>query len=289
MRHSGDYDGGRSAFVTVLRARTGTITALMNVLFYPPPSLVVSVISHGHGPYVQALLEDLAKFSATSVQRVVLTQNLHEAPPQPPTGGWPFILQVEKNERPAGFGANHNRALAGATEDFVCVLNPDVGLGGHDPFAALTQAAALQGVGCSYPVQLDKRGRLQDSEREVPTPLALLRRRLLGRSETRVDWVNAACLVLPGAVWQDLGGFDERYFMYCEDVDFCLRLRLRGLRLVKVPVQIIHAGQRASGRRLRHLTWHLRSLWRLWGSPVYRQAQHLQAVMPATDGTISTP
>ena len=115
----------------------------MNVPFSSPSSLVVSVISHGHGPCVQALLEDLARFSAATVRRVVLTQNLHEAPPKAPAAGWPFILQVVKNERPAGFGANHNRALTSATEDFVCVLNPDVGLGGHDPFAALTQTAAV--------------------------------------------------------------------------------------------------------------------------------------------------
>lgn len=261
----------------------------MHVPFSLPSSLVVSVISHGHGPCVQALLEDLARFSSATVHRVVLTQNLHEAPPQAPGVGWPFILQVVKNESPAGFGANHNRALTNATEDFVCVLNLDVGLGGHDPFAALTQAAGLQGVGCSYPVQLDEHGRVQDSEREVPSPLTLLRRRLLGRAETRVDWVNAACLVLPVSVWQDLGGFDERYFMYCEDVDFCLRLRLRGLRLVKAPVQIIHAGQRASGRRLNHLAWHVRSLWRLWNSPVYRQAQHLLTVASAAKGTIGAP
>ena len=241
-------------------------------------ALVVSVVSHGHGSAVQLLLWALAsgaQAQASGVCRVVLTLNVPEPEPVPPLGGWPFVLQIVHNSQPAGFGANHNRALSGATEPFVCVLNPDVVLANGDPFAALVQTAALPGTGCAYPVQVDVQGRVQDSERELPTPQALWRRRALGRSEGRVDWVNAACLVLPQPVWQAVGGFDESYFMYCEDVDLCLRVRLAGLALVRAPVQIEHSGQRASHRRWAHLRWHIGSLLRLWRSPVYRQAQLL--------------
>lgn len=237
--------------------------------------LVVSVVSHGHGALVQNLLHDLARLQAPGVVRVVLTLNLPEADPVPSTGGWPFVLHVVRNAVPAGFGANHNRALAGASEAFVCVLNPDVVLARDDPFSTLVQAAAAPGVGAAYPLQVDAQGCPQDSERALPTPGALWRRRVLHRHETHVHWVNAACLVLPRAAWESVGGFDERYFMYCEDVDLCLRLRLAGLQLVRAPVQILHAGQRASHRRWSHLQWHVRSLLRLWRSPVYRQARQL--------------
>ena len=246
-------------------------------------AVVVSVVSHGHGPTVQPLLYALAagvQVAASSVRRVVLTLNIPEPEPLPPPGGWPFVLQIAHNSQPLGFGANHNRALAAADEPFVCVLNPDVGLIGGDPFAALVQAAAAPGAGCAYPVQVDAQGQVQDSQRELPTPQALWRRRALGRREVRVDWVNAACLVLPQPVWQTVGGFDESYFMYCEDVDLCLRLRWAGWSLVRVPVQVVHAGQRASSRRWSHLRWHVRSLLRLWGSPAYRWArQHLPQAM----------
>lgn len=237
-------------------------------------------MSHGHGALVQQLLHSLAARSAGAVARVVLTLNLPEAEPAAPAGGWPFALDIVRNAQPLGFGENHNRALASAPEAFVCVLNPDVQLcAGAEPLGALVQAAAQPGVGCAYPVQLDGAGRLQDSERELPTPLALWRRRVLRRPEAGVDWVNAACLVLPQPVWQALGGFDTSYFMYCEDVDLCLRIRLTGLALVRAPVQVVHAGQRASHRRWLHLQWHVRSLLRLWRSPVYRQARQM---LPAT-------
>lgn len=253
----------------------------MNVSFSPSHSLVVSVVSHGHGQMVQVLLNDLARLSATTVARVVLTQNLPEAPPETPSAGWPFVLQVVKNQAPAGFGANHNQALANASEPFVCVLNPDMTLPIQDPFFALIQAATLPGAGCAYPVQLDECGKVQDSVRELPTPLALWRRHVLRADEDRVDWVNAACLVLPSPVWQSLGGFDERYFMYCEDVDLCLRLRQAGWALVPATVRMVHAGQRASRRRWNHLRWHVTSLLRLWRSPAYRWANERLGKMHA--------
>ena len=245
---------------------------------YPRGPLVISVVSHGHAALVRPLLEALARLSSATVSRVVLTHNVPESDPPAPPGGWPFELQIRRNVRPAGFGANHNRALASAREPFVCVLNPDVALQDGDPFAALVQAAGGAGVGCAYPRQLNAAGQVQDSERTLPTPLALWRRRVLGRhpgAGAPVEWVNGACMVLPRAAWEAMGGFDEGYFMYCEDVDLCLRLRLAGLTLVRAPAQVQHAGQRASARAWRPLWWHVRSLLRLWRSPVYRSARRL--------------
>jgi len=236
---------------------------------------VVSVVSHGHGAAVRALLDDLARCSAGVVTRVVLTLNAPGEPDPVDAGApWPFALQVRRNARARGFGANHNRALEGAREAFVGVLNPDVRLSA-DPFAALMQQAGAPGVGAAYPLQIDAEGRVQDSERALPTPRALWRRRVLSRGEARVDWVNAACLVLPLPVWRQLGGFDERYHMYCEDVDLCLRLRLAGLRLARAPVSVVHAGERASHRSAAHLAWHVRSLLRLWCSGSFRAACRL--------------
>jgi len=252
--------------------------------------LVVSVVSHGHGALVQSLLEDLARLSEHTVARVVLTLNLPE--PEPVSGvhgGWPFALEVRRNAVPAGFAVNHNRALENAGESFVGILNPDVRLDGRDPFADLVAQASRPGVGCVYPIQVDAHGCLQDSERALPTPAALCHRSIRGQQDTKVDWVNAACLVLPRSVWQALGGFDEKYFMYCEDVDLCLRLRLAGWSLVRGPVPVVHAGQRNSRRQWRHLRWHVVSLLRLWRSPVYRKTVEWVRTGQTGAGTIGDP
>ena len=236
-------------------------------------AMVVSIVSHGHGLTVLSLLEQISQQCASSVARVVVTLNVPEPVFLPVARHWPFQLDIVSNTTPLGFSENHNRALADATEPLVCVLNPDVVLlPGSDPFAELALTVQTPGTGCAYPVQLDANGCVQDSERETPTPLALWRRRALKRRETRVDWVNGACLVLPLQVWREMGGFDSAYFMYCEDVDLCLRVRLLGYRLQRSSARIEHQGMRASGHQWRHLAWHITSLLRLWCSGVFWQA-----------------
>jgi len=77
-------------------------------------------------------------------------------------------------------------------------------------------------------------------------------------------------LVLRSQTFAQLGGFDPRYTLYCEDVDLCARIRLLGLRLEVVrTTSVTHHAQRASHRSLRPLLLHLSSLFKFWFSPVY--------------------
>ncbi len=64
-------------------------------------------------------------------------------------------------------------------------------------------------------------------------------------------------------VYSELAGFDERYFLYYEDVDLCRRLRRRGYDVRLLPsVSAVHDARRESRRSLRHLRWHLASMLR---------------------------
>lgn len=259
----------------------------------PDAGLSVSVVSHGHGAAVIALLGQMASVlesGGVGPCRVLLTVNC----PEPGlvasvrARSWPFEVVVLENSSPAGFGANHNRAFErdrklGASTVFG-VVNPDVRLLDSQPFAALLAVfAAAPQAGCVYPRQIDVAGAVQDHERLLPTPGRLLRRHLFRRrhevpanSAGSADWVNAAFMLLRGTAFAQVGGFDERYHMYGEDVDLCLRLRLAGWILMRADSVVVeHVAQRASHRDLRHLGWHLASLLRLWRSPVYRRFKRL--------------
>lgn len=234
----------------------------------PAESVTVSVVSHGHDDWLPLLLRQLADTGAGRIAHVVVTHNL---PPAAPLAeqGWPFQLTQRVNPRPAGFGANHNRAFEQAATPYFCVLNPDMEMADAGLWDALVDACASPGVGCAFPTLLNPDGTAQDNIRAAPTPAALFRRRLLRQGESRLDWASAAFWLLPSAVYRALGGFDERYFLYCEDVDFCLRLQLDGWTLRHVQqCRAVHHAQRSSLRRGRYFLWHVRSLLRLWSSPV---------------------
>lgn len=277
-------------------------------------AVVVSIVSHGHGPQVRALVRQIAaqarqqraEQGAADVGMVVLT--LNQAEPalaealqadgqrQP----WPFELVVHENRDSQGFGANHNQAWRdharlhwldrGTPLNAACfaVVNPDIELIGNPFPALLAQLADQPALGCVCPVQVDAAGHPQDFARRLPTPLSIARRglwllrRRLGLPHADQppgqvpagqppDWVNAAFWLVRAKAWRAVGGFDTRYFMYGEDVDWCLRLQLAGWGLAVVPgAQVRHVAQRSSRRNVRHLAWHLGSLWRLWRSPVWR-------------------
>lgn len=260
------------------------------ILSAPSSSIVLSVVSHGHGAMVLRLLQELAACGAAgscSISRVVLTQNLPEPEPPAPAGGWPFALEVRRNAQPQGFSSNHNAALAEAQEPYFCVLNPDVGLLGRNPFPALLRSLARVDAGLAYPRQVNANGAVQDSEREVPTPWTLVRRYVARRHESRAEWVNAAFWLVRREAWVQLGGLDAGYFMYCEDVDFCLRLRLANWRIARAEACVQHAGQRDSHRRLVHGVWHVKALLRLWRSPVFWRARPMLRQLTAAELTFS--
>jgi len=252
----------------------------------PDGALVVSIVSHEQAALADALLRQLAAQTRRGLIREVrLTLNLPEH--EPSTWHLPifrgahgepaFALRIIRNARPAGFALNHNRALADVHDGVVAVLNPDLQLL-EDPLALLTQASQAPGVGLVVPQVLEADGRAADAARELLTPGSVLSRQLLRRrhASDRPAWYAGMCLVLPGAAWHAVGGFDARYRMYCEDFDLCARLRLAGYALRQVPeARVLHPARRASHRALRPLAWHLGSLARVWRSPTYHAYRRL--------------
>ncbi|MEY3739958.1 MAG: hypothetical protein RLZZ192_634 [Pseudomonadota bacterium] len=253
----------------------------------------ISIVSHGHGAMVHAALKRLALSLGpfAGVARAWVTLNL----PEPELerllagGAWPFDVRVLRNAAPSGFGANHNRAFAAAqaaeedkSESWFVVMNPDIDW----PEDArrfweglLGDAPVPDQVGLLCPTQADRDGQRQDFARALLTPWSLaarVARRMAGGAPSGMadsvesaDWVNGACMIFRSQAFAQLEGFDDRFFMYCEDIDICLRLQLAGWSMQSAPVSVVHDAQRATRRSLRHLAWHLRSVLRLWTSRAF--------------------
>lgn len=233
--------------------------------------IAVSIVSHQHGEMVFSLLGQLA--ACPDVREVLLTLNV----PEPVLAGevteaeWPFVLRVLENNEPQGFAANHNHAFQFSSDAYFAVLNPDVSWK-QDPFPGMLFALSMsEATGFVYPLQSDSPEHVPvDKARVTPTPINLVRRHLMGGysecdSVNPRTWVNASCLLFKREVFAEVGGFDARYRMYCEDVDMGMKLRYAGYSLHCVQTScVIHPGKYASRKNLKHLYWHITSLIRLW-------------------------
>lgn len=234
-----------------------------------PNRVSISVISHGHARLIASLLADVATHVRTPIE-VILTLNQPEKLPFVTTH-FAFPLRIVENAVPKGFAANQNAAFDLSRGGFFCPLNPDIRIE-QDPFPELLKCLRHRSVGVAAPLIRNPAGMIEDSARRFPTPASILRKALLRRAEVDYpigdetiypDWVAGMFMIFPHEVFAELGGFDERYFLYYEDVNLCARLILSGKRVALCPsASAIHDARRQSLRSLRYMRWHLSSMTR---------------------------
>lgn len=232
-------------------------------------SLTVSVVSHGQIELVDQLLADLAKHCAADLS-VVLTHNIAEREVVLPAD-WAHRLEVVQNERPAGFGANHNAAFRRCITPLFCVVNPDIRLA-RDPFPALVATLESGRIAAAGPMVLSPSGKAEDSARRFPTVARLLWKLAkpprgpeypVDRGPIAVDWVAGMFMLFRAEAFRFVSGFDERFFLYYEDVDICRRLRGAGYSITYDPnVSVVHDARRASRRNPRLMAIHAASALR---------------------------
>jgi GT2 family glycosyltransferase len=160
-------------------------------------------------------------------------------------------VRVIAQRRRAGFGANHNTVIRSTSGAYVYVLNEDTtaddwGLERLAQYLDRHPRVAALGPRLVYPD-----GRHQDSAWRFPTPtVAALGLVTLGRAGVKqshgtsprpVDWVMGAAILLRRSALDEVGLFDEDFFLYSEEVDLCLRLRRAGWEVHYVPeVTVVH-------------------------------------------------
>lgn len=229
------------------------------------PLVSVSVVSHGHAGMIGHLLSDLERLSDSSFEAII-TVNIPEA-----NTVWPeytFPTRVIHNHVPKGFGANHNAAFQQARGKYFAVVNPDIRLPVFR-FEPVIELIASDGIGAVAPLVRSSDGGIEDSARRFPN-LFRLARKLVSRTRRldyviasdpiSVDWVAGMFILFRREAFASVNGFDERFFMYYEDVDICSRLRKRHWSIMLQPeTSINHDAQRASHRELKHLQWHMAS------------------------------
>jgi hypothetical protein len=239
----------------------------------------ISVISHMQMDLIDNLLHDIHKHCRASSLEFILTLNLDEELPVTIDNYW-FPIRIIRNKKPHGFAANHNQAFSQATGQFFCVMNPDIRLN-DNPFPALLTCLQDSCAGVAAPVVLDEDGNMEDSARYFPTPFKILCK-AFGKCKGSdyvvtdemifPDWVGGMFMVFPSELFKQLNGFDQKFFLYYEDVDLCARLRLSGYVVVLCPTaRVVHQARRSSHQNFKYLRWHMVSMLRFFCSSVFLQ------------------
>ena len=169
-----------------------------------------------------------------------------------------IVILREKNY---GFGSSCNRGAQEVDADYYFFLNPDTRIDDPAMLERLyTFLRAYPKVGIVAPKILYMDERVQETCRRFPawyTPLiqrtslfdekkAVAHRREFlmedfGHHKRRlVDWVQGSAFMIDGALFHELGGFDERYFMYFEDVDLCRQCWVHGRPVYYLPEAVMY-------------------------------------------------
>ena len=237
-------------------------------------TVCLSVVSHGQAALVQSLLQDLEKHRTRLPLQVLLTLNIPETLPFEPDS-FSFPVTLIRNAVPQGFGTNHNAAFRHCPVDsaYFCVVNPDIRLQQAVVEALASALNRDPAAGVAAPRVLSPQGKVEDSARRLPTPWSILAK-ALGRVEPppagEPDWVAGMFMLFPAPVFREIGGFDEGYHLYYEDVEICCRLRLAGRTIHLLEhATVIHDARRESHRSWRYLRWHLASMARFFTSAAF--------------------
>ena len=168
-----------------------------------------------------------------------------------------------------GYGRAANIGVHSSSEDWIIIANPDVSFKPGAIDALLQAASRWPHAGVLGPQILTPDGRIYPSARELPSLgrgighaifgwwwptnpwTAGYRREREAPTERRAGWLSGACLLVRRAAFEEVGGFDESYFMYFEDTDLCERLSAAGWDIVYAPSAVVeHHGGHSTSRNL---------------------------------------
>lgn len=175
----------------------------------------------------------------------------------------------------AGFGHGCNVGSRAGTAPYVLFINPDAALQIDALARLVAELDEKPSTGLVAPRILDELGETHRSLRRFPRlvstysqalflhrlfPRALWADEMIRREEHYAtagsqEWVSGACMLVRRQAFERIRGFDERFFLYCEDTDLCLRLRQAGYEVVYRPDAIVaHVGGASEDRsRLLHV------------------------------------
>ena len=192
--------------------------------------------------------------------------------------GYPSVVTMELGEN-RGFGAAHNQIILRAVSDYHIIVNPDIVV---EPTTIERLASYLDThpeAVLATPLILNTDGTVQAVPRVLPKRRYMFagqlerfggvfrrwrdeytRRTETFAEPTCIDFCTGCFMMVRTKALQEVGGFDDRFFMYMEDADLSRRLAVHGKLMLVPDVTVTHRWEKASGKSMKFLKIHLRSM-----------------------------
>jgi N-acetylglucosaminyl-diphospho-decaprenol L-rhamnosyltransferase len=260
---------------------------------WPPPASIdlcpprvtdavaVVTVTYSPGPHLERFLASLSMATELPVTVLLADNGSTDGTPQAAVERYPNVRLIDMGAN-LGYGTAVNRAVAQLDDaDWMIVANPDVQWGPGSIDALLDAAVRWPRAGVLGPLVRDPDGSVYPSARHLPSLVrggmhavlgpfwkrnpwtAAYRQDRFELTERPVGWLSGSCLLVRRSAFSQIGGFDERYFMYMEDVDLGDRLGKAGWLSVYVPsAEVLHHKGHSTGHDpANHLAAHHKSTY----------------------------
>jgi N-acetylglucosaminyl-diphospho-decaprenol L-rhamnosyltransferase len=228
--------------------------------------LPVVAVTFSPGRTLDGFLESLATATTRPVEVVLSDNGSTDGSPELAAARFPNVSLLRTGGN-IGYGAAVNAGLAGKTEGYALVANPDVRFEPGSVDELLTVARRWPRAGTVGPAIRTPAGELYPSARDLPRLSTGAGHALFGwiwpanpwtaryrreREEPRerpAGWLSGSCFLVDLEAFWSVGGFDPGYFMYFEDVDLADRMGRRGWLHVYAPsAVVVHEGGHSTRR-----------------------------------------
>ena len=224
--------------------------------------LAVVVCNHNTGEYLAGCLRSAYETAGDARLEVVVVDNdSHDGSAAAAIAANPEARLIQ-NHANRGFAAAINQGIRATTAPFILLLNPDAEILAGTLGGFVKVARERPRAGAIGPLVRDPDGTIYPSARKVPSLVESFGHAFVGpfrpenrftraytmadwdrRTERHVDWVSGSSMFIRRAALEQVGLFDERFFLYAEDVDMCRRLRAAGWEVLFSPeLEVLHVG-----------------------------------------------
>jgi len=241
------------------------------------PQISAIVVNYNAGPLLRTCIESLLGCKLNT--EVIVVDNASQDGSLDALQWLPQV-QVIRNVKNRGFAAACNQGILLAKADNLLFLNPDCSFTSGTLTELLTYLRADPTVGMAGGLLINSDGTEQGGgRRAVPTPWRSfvrafglsrfahrwpklffdfhLHKQPLPDGPIEVEAISGACMLIKGEVLAKVGTWDEKYFLHCEDLDWCMRFRQAGWKVLFVPsAKITHALGICSKGRPIFVEWH---------------------------------